>query len=318
MTPLAHQLPSRQDIHFIPSTSPSPTTSHCSSKPYSHLARDYSKSLHLPLDIHYTDYSTDSYYLDSRQSTPSDHFTHCLADSQFMQQSSAQYPEVRVQHSTPSNGLPATPPPLVNDDTDLSSSVWYNQSAPYLVPNAQQQFSPSTYRSHKRLSSGSSVGSAGPDSPYTQPLLYPQIVDPDQTQVENYDSSFPAAGQFAKPDFTAVAQHSDSSFYPAFQNFNINGDNASSMMGVRTQMRHDMPQLRSSNTHGGQGSSGGSYNGEGDSSLDMRNGRIPNFDRTMSDVYQDELYNPASSQPSTTSQPRSTTGPQGHAVPAHK
>ena len=318
MTTLAYPFPSRQDLHSISSASPSPTTLQHPPKPYTPLNKAHSAKIPpSPLDLPYTDFTTDSYYLDSRQSTPSDQFNYCLSDSQFMQNSSAHYPEVRVQQSTPNNGLPpATPPPLVADDGELSSSAWNYHGASYLAPNQQQHFTPSTYRSHKRLSSGSSVGSTGPDSPYTQPSLYPHIVDPDTTHLENFDGSFSTVGQFAKPHYPTTAQHSDSSFYPAFQNFNINGNSTSSMMAGRTETRQDMPQLQ--NMSGGQASSRGSFNGEVDSSVDMRNNTIPNLDRTMSDIYQDELFNPSMSQPSTTSQPRVSSGPQGSALPAHR
>lgn len=98
--------------------------------------------------------------------------------------------------------------PMV-DGQDFAQPSWnsFSQDTSFLAPTAQQQYiDQSSYRSHKRLSSSSSTGSAGPDSPFTQSSTYPHIVDPDSPSVhsahlDSYDGSYANAGQFSKPTF---------------------------------------------------------------------------------------------------------------------
>lgn len=310
---LAHPLPSRQDIRFSPSASPSPTYSPYHSTAYFKPPRSkYTTTLQAQLDPTYANLSSDSYYIDSRQSTPSDQFAYCLPDSQFMQNSSAHYPEVRVQQSTPNNEIPsATPPPLVTDESDFSQRPWNYQDASYLVPNLQQQLNNSSnFRTHKRFSSGSSIGSVGPDSPYSQSSDYPHIVDTDIPPLESFDGSFSAVSQYSKPPITALAQNSEQFLYPTFQDFNISGNNAGSMMAAQTGTRNNMSQPGGGDMSGGQVSSRRSF-ARGDSSAEIRI-NTPQLDRTMSDIYQDELFNPALSQAVPSSQPQNVPGSQGN------
>lgn len=154
--------------------------------------------------------TTDLYCIDSRESTPSDRSSWGLSDSQFMQNNPPQYPQVNIQHSTPNNGLPSanSPPPMV-DGHDFAQPSWnsFPPDTSYLAPNVQQQYNDQTsYYSHKRLSSSSSIGSAGPDSPFTQSSTYPHIVDPDSQSVhsahlDSFDGSYSNAGQHSKPTF---------------------------------------------------------------------------------------------------------------------
>ncbi len=307
--PLAHRSQRRQDPSL--SESPSPSTS-----PYLHALyynpqfdkTAFSTPIPSTIDLNYTYPTTDLYYIDSRESTPSDHFNYGLSDTPYMQNSSQQYPQVRVEQSIP-NGLPSahSPPPMI-DENDFAQPSWTHfQESTYLAPNAQQQFPLTDYRTHKRAPSNSSIGSAGPDSPYTQSSAYPQIVDSDAQSVhsahlESYDGSYSSGGQYSKPTFPSpLSQTSDQSFYPAFQGFNLQGNDAVSIMGGQTGMER---QQRASNVNGRPNPSGVLYGAEGDGSAEMRN-NIPQLDRTMSDVYQDELYNPASIQ--------TTAAPSGQA-----
>ena len=312
---LAHPRPSRQYSYHSPSPSPSPTTSPFVSTTYfnpnfNNNNKAACSNFQQPsLDLNYSIPSAESYYFDSRQSTPSDRFNFGLPDSQYMQNSSSHYPEVRVQQSTPNNGLPsATPPPLVNDEIDVSQPPWNYQDSAYLVPNLQQQYTPASYRSHKRLSSGSSIGSTGPDSPYTQSYTNPQIVDSDTQSLhsanfDSFDASFPTSAPYPKSNFSASTQSSDQPLYPAFQNFNLAGNNAVPMMAAQASARKSMNQARAAGMNGGQSASRRSYGDEGDQAGDMRI-NTPQLDRTMSDIYQDELFNPAMAQSAPPSQPR--------------
>ena len=324
---LAHTLVRRQDL----SSSESPSPQH--SPPFSHTTyynpqsnkTDFSSPFASDYDLdHYTIPSTtDVYCIDSRESTPSDRFSWDSWASQFMQNTSAQYPQVRVQQSTPNNGVPSanSPPPMV-DGTDFAQPSWHIQDTSYLAPNAQQQYSDSTnYRNqHKRLSSSSSIGSAGPDSPYIHPSTYPHIVDPDSQSVhsahlDSFDGSYSSTGQYSKPTFPSpLSQTSDQSFYPTFQNFNLQGNDATSMLGAQSAMGN---QQRNSNMSRRQNTSRGSYGAEIDASSEMRS-NTPQLDRTMSDIYQDELYNPAMQPSAPSSQSRPSVATSGKLLSPHR
>ena len=324
---LAPTCPSRQYSYRSPSASPSPTTSPFISKTFYNPAFNIktpfsSTSQPSPLELNYSIPSAESYYYDSRQSTPSDRFNYGLSDPQYMQNSSPQYPEVRVQQSTPGAGLPSvTPPPLVTDDGDGQQPPWNYQDAAYLVPNVQQQYTPTSYRSHKRLSSGSSIASTGPDSPYTQSSTYPHIVDSDSQSIHSahfdpFENSTPSGIQYSKPNVAVSGQSNDQPLYPAFQNFNLVGNNDASMMAMQAGMRNNMSQTHGSGMNGVQGTSRRSYNSEGDTSAEIRT-NTPQLDRTMSDIYQDELFNPAMAQSAPSSQLRQTASKHSNLLSPH-
>ena len=327
--PLAHPSVRRQDLS--PSDSPSPT----STSPYlstTYFNPQFDKTAYstpipseqLALNYYTAPITTDLYCIDSRESTPSDRFSWGLSDSQFMQNSPPQYPQVRVQQSTPNNGLPSanSPPPMV-DGHDFAQPSWnsFPPDTSYLAPNAQQQYNDQTsYRSHKRLSSSSSIGSAGPDSPFTQSSTYPHIVDPDSQSVhsahlDSFDGSYSNAAQYSKPTFPSpLSQTSDHSFYPTFQNFNLQGNDAVSMMGAQTAMGN---QQHAPTMDRRQSSSRGPYGGEAGASSEMRS-NIPQFERTESDICQDELYNPAMQAPAPSAHARPSVTTSGNLLSPHR
>lgn len=325
---LAHTRHRRQDLSS--SETPSPPASPCLLNYYynpifsnnNNNKIDYSISTSSALDLsHFSFPTTDSYYIDSRQSTPSDNLGYGFADTQYMQNSPSHYPQVRVQQSTPiPNGVPsADTPPSMIDENDFGAQLSWStyQDSSYLATQAQQQYNTANYREHKRVSSGSSTASGGPDSPYTGPAAYPvDIVDPDDQSIhsahhEPFDGAFT---QFPKPTFTPSSlQNGDQSFYPAFQDFNLQANNAVSMMSAPAP-RPVSNQHRASNA-GGQISSRRSFGGEQDQASEMRN--TPNLDRTISAVYEDELYNPSMA-PTSSSQARPSVSSQGnHFSPHH-
>lgn len=276
----------------------------------------------LALDLNYSfSSSNDPYYIDSRQSTPSDRFNFGVADTQYMQNSSSQYPQVRVPQSA-TNGLPSatTPPPMIEDFSQQSWNNTYPDNS-YLAPSPQQQYNPpASYRTHKRLPSDSSVASVGPDSPYTQSATYPRIVDPDvqsihSAHLESWDHSYPTVSQYPKPAY-APSSNSDLFYNQAFQYFNPVSNDAVAMMATQTAMSQAMNQQRGSNMNGAQNTSRRTFAGGVDSSTDIRS-NTPQLDRTMSDVYQDELYNPAMAQSAPSSQPRQQQA-QGNTVSPHR
>lgn len=334
--PLAHPHQRRQDVQPSSSSeSPSPSSSpflpityfnnnvkNNNSSLYNKFASSSSSSQPPPaLDLNYSFSSNDCYYIDSRQSTPSDRYNFALGDTQYMQNSPSQYPQLRVRQSA-SNGLPSatTPPPMVEDFSQQSWNSAFPDNA-YLAPSPQHSYNPSlSYRTHKRLPSDSSVASLGPDSPYTQSTTYPQIVDSDvqsihSAHLENWEYSSSNNGQYPKPAF-GQASNSDLFYNPAFQNFNSVSNDALSMTSAQTAMGQAINQQHGSNTNGVHKPPRRTFNRAADSSSDIRS-NTPQLDRTMSDVYQDELYNPALAQSGPSSRPRQQHV-QGNTVSPHR
>ena len=333
--PLAHPLQRRQDVQSS-SESPSPSSSPYLSTSYSNinninnnnnnnssLFNKFASSPSQPplaLDLNYSFSSNDCYYIDSRQSTPSEHYNFTVADTQYMQNDSSQYPQLRFQQSA-GNGLPSatTPPPMIEDFSQQSWNHTYPDNA-YLAPSPQHQYNPSlTYRTHKRISSDSSAASAGPDSPYTQTTSYPRIVDPDvqsinSAHLESWEQPSSTIGQYPKSVF-AQASNSDLFYNPAFQNFNPVSNDALSMISTQSAMGQIMNQQHGSNMNGAQNTSRRRFGGGIDPSSDIRSS-TPQLDRTMSDVYQDELYNPEMAQSAPSSQSRQQS--QGNIGSSHR
>ena len=308
---LAHTRQRRQDLS--PSQSPSPSTSPFSSTIYysqNFNKTDFAISQIPDLDLsHYSFPTTDLYYIDTRQSTPSDHFAYNSADTQYMQNSPSKYPQVRVQQSTPiPNSVPSadTPPPMI-DENDFVQSSWNNHhDSSYLATHSQQQYNPI---GHKRFSSASSVGSGGPDSPYTGSSAYPHIVDLDSQSFQSLhlDTADSAFTQYPKASIPpSIPQYNDQLFYPSFPNLNLQTNNAVSMMSAPAT-RPSPIQHRASNG-GGRDTSRGSFGAEMDQASEMRN--TPNLDRTISAAYEDELYNPSLA-PTSVPQGRPSTNSQG-------
>ena len=323
--PLAHHHQRRQDVQSSSeSTSPSTSPYLSTSAYFNPLLNKFSEATsHIPpaLDLNYSLPSKDSYYIDSRQSTPSDRFNFAVAETQYMQNSSSQYSQVPCQQSA-TNGLPSatTPPPMVEDFSQQSWNNTYSDN-PYLAPSPQQHYNTSvSYRTHKRLPSDSSVASVGPDSPYTHSTTYPRIVDTDAQSIhsahlESWDHPYPNNGQYSKPAY-AQSSNSDLFYNQAFQNFNSVSHDAISMMATQTAMSQAINQQRGSNMNRAQNTSRRTFAGAFDSSSDIRS-NTPQLDRTMSDVYQDELYNPAMAQSAPSSQPRPQNA-QGNTVSPHR
>ncbi|MCJ1275319.1 hypothetical protein MMC21_003120 [Puttea exsequens] len=303
---LAHTFQRRQDSPSSDSPSP-PNSPYLSAATYftpsDYNKADFANSAPSILDLNNFSFPTsdDSYYLDTRQSTPSDRFNYGLADSaQLMQNASHHYPQVRVLQ-TPNHRNHSsvdTPPPML-EEKELTQPLWNSAflEPSYLTPT-NQQYNPNSYRTHKRVSSDSSVGSGGPDSPFTQYSTYPQIVDSEThpEQAAHFDTLDGAFAQYPKTHHLA-SESINQSYYPAFENIDIQHNNAAMMSGQPTGYR--MGQQRAQNTSNAVG-------GQMDGSASMRN--PASLDRTMSDIYQDELYNPAmTSTPSSAKRPSQGT-----------
>ncbi len=252
-------------------------------------------------------------------STPDLAYTHPLGDAypdltcsasdlRYMTRSPSQNLSARFDRST-FGGIvtsESTPSPMLGGSA-LPRNSWNqfdHSNANHLSPQTAQRPSNNLhYRSHKRVSSGSSIASAGPDSPYTSTSAYPQIVDLDSTHfssppLESYDGEYSAPVQYAKPLFSPSSSGLHESFLaPAFDNYNPSSYNEESLMAVQTAMREALMEERATDfsNHGlpsSRRSYGESYDGDSRGSTDGRS-TVPKLDRTMSDIYQDELYNPS-------------------------
>lgn len=263
-----------------------------------------------PSNLDSPHHSTDLYH-SSRQTTPSDQSLLSPISSPYMTTSSSPNPPIRVQTSTPNQSSQSV--------FRASSSMPENYSAPgghwdfsnsyHLSPQLQQPQSAPAYRRHKRFSSESTIGSTGPESPYTntQGLAYPYIVDPDSVtgasqQLEPFDGAY-SATPYSKSASAPANYAYDSLFAPAFNNYNPSTYNAESLMATQAAMKQALGQQQ-----GNQNMNGGIQSrrslGEG------YENNLPKFSRTLTDVYQDELYQPVTSQPAPVSQPRPATAHQ--------
>ena len=236
-------------------------------------------------------------------------FSGTASDLQYGTRSPSQNSSARLPPQSTFGGTgtsESTPSPMLGESA-LPRTSWIqfdNPNPNRLSPQtAQRPSSNLHYRSHKRLSSGSSVASAGPNSPYTATSSYPHIVDLDSAHLssppfEPYDGEYPATVQSSKPLFSPSSSGLHESFLaPAFDNYNPSSYNEESLMAVQTAMRDALMEERATDAshHGlpdSRRSYGENYDGDSRSSVDARS-TAPKLDRTMSDVYQDELYNPS-------------------------
>ena len=280
--------PQHSPVYYVPQLHPAPNTK-SSSSPVN-LTFEYS---HADLFVH-SNPSTPSYdsYLYSSD-TP---------DAHYMTANPLQNPPIRIQQSTPNQGLPDSPfnspPPMV----ECSSNSWENfdQSA-HLSPHALQQYSINRrFPTHKRISSDSSIGSIGPDSPYTNTLAYPQIVDSDSAsvasgQLDSYDTGYPSSGHYPKHQYSTSQQASF--LAPAFDGYNPAAADEDSYMAVQSAMRQALLEQQSGMemSNQGQSASRGSFGDEFNEVARRASGNRSNtakLDRTISDICQDELYIP--------------------------
>lgn len=288
----ASSTPQQSPVYHVPHLCPAPNSKSQYSTSVAQLPEFYSPSDH---------------YVHSNPSTPSYDcfYTNDFSESEYINTDSLFNPSIRVQQ--PSSNFPLldpsfnSPPSMVDGNT----AAWDCSEYPtHLSPQALQRRSINRgYRGHKRISSDSSVASIGPDSPYTQTLAYPQIVDPDSTSIASahfdlYDSGYPSAAQYSKSQSgPQTSQNHESFLAPAFQDYNPAAADVESFQAVQSAMRQAlMEQQRASNINNQSHSSRASF--EGDYNELMRttsNGHRNDtkLNRTMSDIYQDELYNPS-------------------------
>lgn len=207
-------------------------------------------------------------------------------------------PPIRVHQSTSSPGVQSAYQPSQVDSARQSSGSWSgfdnsrnNNNFALLTPQALQQqvaqqhiYGLQAHPSHKRQSSSSSIGSAGPASPYTPTVVFPQILDTDLTgfpspsfdTFEHHQSA--SSNTYPKASLIAPQRIISDSFLPHnYHDYYANAEDAQHHLTTMRQVlmaRHD------------------SEAGEASSTARNAYNNMPKLDRTMSDVYQDELYNP--------------------------
>lgn len=157
--------------------------------------------------------------------------------------------------------------------------------------------------SHRRLPSGSSIGSAGPESPYTKSIAFPHIVDLDTPPAssppsESLDNRYQGRGNSPAvfPFLSSTVQ--GELLAPEFQNYNPWSLDPENIKAAEAAMARAMEEQR-------RGETGHQLSGMSNSSpydaLDEGRPRltigapnpVPSLDRTISDACQDELYNPS-------------------------
>ncbi|OBT38836.1 hypothetical protein VE00_11051 [Pseudogymnoascus sp. WSF 3629] len=97
---------------------------------------------------------------------------------------------------------------------------------------ANGKLTPTSARSHQRESSQSSLGSAGPASPYNYNTSHPQVVlPPDSAGGETYYEGLPVADQATYYNFSKTPSHTQDQYLPAVfqQNYSIHPYNSTPM-----------------------------------------------------------------------------------------
>ena len=221
--------------------------------------------------------------------------TYSLASPEYYMPTNPSYnPPIRVHQSTPSPGVQPAFQSLQVDNGRQSSGSWSsfdnNNNFALLTPQVIQQqvaqqhiYGLQAHPLHKRHSSSSSIGSAGPASPYTPTAVFPQILDTDLTgfpspSFDTFEHHQSAANTYPKALPVAPQRILTESFLPHnYQDYYTHTEDAQHHLTTMRQVlmaRHD------------------SEAGEASSAARAAYNNMPKLDRTMSDVYQDELYNP--------------------------
>lgn len=262
--------------------------------------------------------TTADFYHDSGDSTPSEQYLLSPRSSPYMTISPSQHPPIRVQSSIPkscrSHAYLQNPPPM-QAGYSASGTHWDYPDNYLLAPQYQQQQPAPAYRSHKRFSSGSSVGSVGPDSPYTQTTAYPYIVDSDtgngsSPHLEAFDGTY-SSGHYPKVS-QGASYYSYDDFQQPLNNFNTSTYNADSLMAAQSALKQSLTGQNGSEVAGGTSSSRMPYgDGYDERSIENRS-NVPKFSRTLTDAYADELFEPPlPAQPNPALSQARQTGSQG-------
>ena len=223
-----------------------------------------------------------------------------LPDFQYMH-IHQQNPPVRIHQSTPGPG--DLKPSFELSQSTIDEPTYYLNLQPYTQPYAQV---PSHHFSHKRASSSSSIGSAGPPSPYTphSNSLFPRVLDHDSLShpahgLEHpYDLGYHQGSIQLQPSSTydRYPQHYISS-QPGSQDLSQSVDDEETKFGAQMAIKRAFQEVDEHGMNTNNAPTGSKLcreESEGSKMMADPRSITPKLDRTMSDIYQDELYNPAS------------------------
>lgn len=302
------------DDHSLSSPSPSPPPTFTTSN---YTAATSQSAFDSPFFDFWSGSETDA---NSSAITFADQFSSCPRGVQYMASAAENLP-IRLQRSTAkgegSRPGSNTSSPMPEDSTHLLPS-WWDQTgdSKHLSPQAGRPYHKSQDRlgGLKRLS-WSSAGSAGPDSPRNHTYSHPRIVDGDYSltsspQVDSLDGGILGAGGHPSKALFPLSEPSfqNNLFAPVFEKYDPSKINEGDLAAANAAMKQALAKEQEPDL-GPDGSVASltSYPSPYDfldeerpkRSLDGQS-HIPSLDRTMSDVYQDELYNPSPAPPTAT------------------
>jgi hypothetical protein len=209
---------------------------------------------------------------------------------------SSQYNDENISTLTTANLFPlATDQPQF----DFLSSQQYT-SSPSLMPAdhassawlSTGQLTPtSTTRAHQRESSLSSLGSVGPASPYAGNTSNPQVAGDLYHDYQNMASSFLPQDHNSKPLTPEHTPLQEQFLSPHYAFYNHNAQPAQHNNLKRVVGDAELMPARVAGGDDSAPSTPPSY-ASAERQKNAYRSAMPKLDRTMSDVYRDELYNP--------------------------
>ncbi|KAI9056100.1 hypothetical protein LZ554_001028 [Drepanopeziza brunnea f. sp. 'monogermtubi'] len=171
-----------------------------------------------------------------------------------------------------------------------------------------------TTRAHHRESSLSSLGSAGPSSPYTANAANPLIVgdyheyqdyQPNNSSTPLTPAHTPSQAQFLTPQYSSYYQSSNLSYTTGYEAL-PKGSRSTELMAASESHHSGRPPTSSEANE--SPSTPPSYDEERQN-IAYRS-TAPKLERTITDMYTDELYNPNVQFTTAPSSSTSTTSPQ--------
>lgn len=214
------------------------------------------------------------------------------------------FDNLRIQVDTPYDS--SQEPELMHSEQTVAPNSWNFMNG---------QLTPTSARTHYRESSLSSIGSAGPASPYNGSTPHPHVLLPSDSET-NYDGlpliDHASYHTFSKPLTPSHTPSHDNFLVPSYQqNYNLSynaNSHIAALMAMQRQQQaagDDESMPASDYAHSGRPSVASTHDspatppvaGEYEDQsrkIDFRSvSSVPKLDRTMSDVYNDELYSPS-------------------------
>jgi hypothetical protein len=244
-----------------------------------------------PVTPTHSDYSFTSNYLQSSDADQGGLFDYNTQQN---------FNNLRIQVDTPYDS--SQEPELMHSEQTVAPASWNFMNG---------QLTPTSARTHYRESSLSSIGSAGPASPYNSSTPHPHVLLPSDSET-NYDGlpliDHASYHTFSKPLTPSHTPSQDNFLVPPFQqNYNIPSYSSNSHIAALIAMQRqqtsgdDESMPASDYGHSGRPSVASTHESPAtppvagefeDQSRKNEFRSVPKLDRTMSDIYNDELYSP--------------------------